>query len=89
MLTENEKREMAQDAGWLDDLYSDRVKEGIRRTEYDKDKENSIHRKTLYVVIDKLVKGEPLTLGDVSEFLQYYGDIEAIKAEAKKVIQSD
>jgi hypothetical protein len=82
-LTENEKNELAKDCGYSNERYTDKVKEGVKHSEYDKDEENAIHRKTLKIVIDKLVRGEPLTLGDVSEFLQYYGDIERIKAEVK------
>ena len=81
MLTENEKKQMAQDAGWAEDKRVDDIKLGIRASEYDKDKENSIHRKTLKKIIDKLIKGERLTYEDVSEFMKYNDDIESIKAE--------
>lgn len=81
MLTENEKKQMAQDAGWAEDKRVDDIKLGIRASEYDKDKENAIHRKTLKKIIDKLIKGERLTYEDVSEFMKYNDDIESIKAE--------
>ena len=83
MLTENEKKQMAQDAGWADDKRVDDIILGIRASEYDKDRENAIHRKTLKIIIDKMVSGEPLTYEDVAEFIKYNNDIETIKAEAK------
>lgn len=81
MLTENEKKEMAQDAGWSEDKRVDDIKTRIKKKKYDKDKENAIHRKTLKKIIDKLIKGERLTCEDVSEFMKYNDDIESIKAE--------
>lgn len=83
MLTEYEKKKMAQDAGWSEDKRVDDIKLGIRASEYDKDKENAIHRKTLKKIIDKLIKGERLTYEDVSEFMKYNDDIESIKAEVR------
>lgn len=85
MLTENEKKQMAQDAGWSEDKRVDDIKLSIRASEYDKDKENAIHRKTLKIIIDKLVRGEPLTYEDVSEFLQYHNAIETIKKEVSSI----
>ena len=82
MLTENEKKQMAQDAGWAEDKRVDDIKSGIKAAKYDKDKENSIHRKTFKIIIDKMVKGEPLTYEDVAEFMKYDADIESIKAKA-------
>ena len=84
MLTEKEKKEMAQEAGWSEDQRVDDIKLGIRASEYDKDKENSIHRKTLKTIIDKLIKGERLTYEDVAEFMKYNTDIENIKAEVDR-----
>lgn len=81
MLTEKEKKEMAQDAGWSEDKRVDDIKTRIKKKKYDKDKENAIHRKTLKKIIDKLIKGERLTYEDVSEFMKYNDDIECIKAE--------
>lgn len=85
-LTENEKNELAVDCGYSEERYTDKVKEGVRQSEYDKDKENSIHRKTFKIIIDKMIMGEPLTYDDVTEFMKYYDDIEKIKAEAKKEV---
>lgn len=85
MLTENEKKQMAEDAGWSEDKRVDDIKLGIRASEYDKDKENAIHRKTLKIIIDKLVQCEPLTYEDVSEFLQYHNAIETIKKEVSSI----
>ena len=88
MLTEKEKNELAIDCGYSEERYTDKVKEGVRQSEYDKDKENSIHRKTFKIIIDKMIKGEPLKLSDVTEFLEYYRDIEGMKAAAKSVLDS-
>lgn len=85
MLTEKEKKELAEDAGWSEDKRVDDIKLGIRASEYDKDKENSIHRKTLKIIIDKLINGENLTYEDVSEFMKYDSDIETIKAEVSSI----
>jgi hypothetical protein len=84
MLTENEKKEMAQDAGWAEDKRVDDIKVNIWAI-FDKDKENAIHRKTLKIIIDKLIQGEPLTYEDVSEFLQYHNTIETIKKEVSSI----
>lgn len=86
MLTEKEKNELAIDCGYSEERYTDKVKEVIGASEYDKDKENSIHRKTFKIIIDKMIMGEPLTYDDVTEFMKYYDDIEKIKAEAKKEV---
>lgn len=83
-MTENEKKRLAQDAGWSEDKRVDDIILGIRASQYDKDKENAIHRKTLKVIIDKLIKGERLTYEDVSEFMKYNADIESIKAEVDR-----
>jgi hypothetical protein len=80
-MTEQEKKLLADGAGWSEDKRVDDIKLGIRTSEYDKDKENAIHRKTLKIIIDKLIKGERLTYEDVSEFIKYNDDIETIKAE--------
>ena len=82
-MTENEKKSLAQKAGWSEDKRVDDIKLGIRASEYDKDKENAIHRKTFKIIIDKLIKGERLTYEDVSEFMKYNDDIESIKAEVQ------
>ena len=83
-LTELEKDEMAKDCGYSEERRVDNIKIAIGHSEYDKDKENSIHRKTFKILIDKMIKGEPLTYEDVAEFMKYYDDIENIKAEVKK-----
>lgn len=83
-MTENEKKRLAQDAGWSEDKRVDDIKIRIGASQYDKDKENAIHRKTLKVIIDKLIKGERLTYEDVSEFMKYNADIETIKAEVDR-----
>lgn len=83
MLTEKEKNELAKLCGYSEERRVDKIKESIGDSEYDKDKENSIHRKTFKVIIDKMIKGESLTETDVAEFLKYYDDIEAIKAKAE------
>jgi hypothetical protein len=85
-LTENEKNELAKDCGYSEERRIDNIKKAIGNSEYDKDKENSIHRKTFKIIIDKMIMGEPLTYDDVTEFMKYYDDIEKIKAEAKKEV---
>lgn len=85
-MTEFEKNKLAVDCGYSEERYGDKVKENIMQSPYDKDEENAIHRKTLKIVIDKLARGEPLTLDDVSEFLKYDDDIETLKAEAKREV---
>jgi hypothetical protein len=89
MLTEKEKNELAIDCGYSEERYTDKVKEVIGVSEYDKDKENAIVRKMLKAFVDKELYGTPIPSEILSEFLKYYDDIEGIKAEAKKVIQSD
>ena len=80
-MTENEKNLLAKLCGYSEERRVDKIKERIGDSEYDKDKENSIHRKTFKIIIDKLIKGERLTYEDVSEFMKYNDDIERIKAE--------
>ena len=86
MLTEDEKRELAQDADWLDDLYSDNVKKGVNRKKYDRFKEHAIHRKIEYALLMKVLHDEPIPEELITEFLQYYNDIEDVKAEAKEEV---
>lgn len=86
MLTENEKRELAQDADWLDDLYSDNVKKGVNLNKYDRFKEHSLHRKIEYALLMKVLHDEPIPEELITEFLQYYNDIEDVKAEAKEEV---
>lgn len=86
MLTDNEKREMAQDAGWTDDLYSDKVKKEINRKKYDRFKEHSLHRKIEYALLMKVLHDEPIPEELITEFLQYYNDIEDVKAETKEEV---
>lgn len=82
-LTEQEKNELAIECGYSEERRVDKIKERIGDSEYDKDKENAIHRKTFKILIYKMISGEPLTEVDVAEFLKYYDDIEAIKTDAK------
>ena len=85
-MTEQEKNKLAVDCGYSEERRIDNIKKSIGDSEYDKDKENSIHRKTFKIIIDKMIMGEPLTYDDVTEFMKYYDDIEKIKAEAKKEV---
>lgn len=83
MLTENEKKQMAQDAGWAEDKRVDDIKLGIRATKYDSDEQQAILRKMMKFLYDELNR---ISLNDysnnpvVKEFLKYYNDIESIKA---------
>ena len=85
-LTENEKNGLAIDCGYSKERYTDNVKEGVKHSEYDKDKENSLHRKMLKAVIDKVVFGKEIPSEILTEYMKYYEDIEKIKAEAKKEV---
>lgn len=82
-LTEQEKDRYAKRCGYSEERYTDKVKEGVKQSEYDKDKENAIHRKTLKVVIDHIIYGTPISETDIAEFLKYYDDIENIKTMTK------
>ena len=83
MLTENEKKQMAQDAGWSEDKRVDDIKLRIRASEYDSDEQQAILRKMMKFLYDELNK---ISLNDysnnsvVKEFLKYYNGIESIKA---------
>ena len=82
-MTEQEKKELADMCGWSEDKRVDDIKLEIRKTKYDRDKESSIFRKTLKIIIDKLAAGEVLTYEDVAEFIAYDTDIENIKAQCE------
>lgn len=86
MITENEKRELAQDTGWTDDLYADRVKMDINQKKYDRFKEHSLHRKIEYALLMKVLHDEPIPEKLITEFLQYYNDVEDVKDKAKEEV---
>ena len=83
MMTEKEKNKLAKLCGYSEERYTDKVKEGVKHSEYDKDKENSLHRKMLKAVIDKVVFGKEIPSEILIEYMKYYEDIEKIKAKAK------
>lgn len=89
MLTENEKRELSQDAGWTDDLYSDRVKQGVNQNKYDRFKEHSLHRKIEYALLMKVLNDEPIPKDLVEEFLNYYNTVENVKSQCKKEVYNE
>ena len=83
MITEKEKNELSKLNECEKDLYSDRVKKGVNRKKYDRFKEHAIHRKIEYALLMKVLHDEPIPEELITEFLQYYNDIEDVKAEAK------
>lgn len=85
-LTEKEKNGLAIACGYSEERYIDKVKEGVKHSEYDKDKENSLHRKMLKAVIDKVVFGKEIPSEILTEYMKYFEDIEKIKAKAKKEV---
>ena len=85
-MTKKEKNKLAKLCGYSEERYTDNVKEGVKRSEYDKDRENAIGRKAIKALIDKVVFGKDISPEDIAEFMQYYDDIESIKTEAKKSI---
>ena len=85
-MTEQSKNKLAKLCGYSEDRYTDLVKEGVSHSEYDKDRENAILRKTVKALIDKECYGIEIPHDVMSEFLKYYEDIEIIKTEAKKVV---
>lgn len=80
-LTQKEKDDLANECGYSKEYRVDKIKLGIRETEYDSDNEHAIARKTLKAMIDHIVYGKPLCESDVAEFLKYCADIEKIKEE--------
>lgn len=82
-MTEFEKNKLAKMCDYSDDRYTDKVKEGVKQSEYDKDKEHALHRKMLKAVIDKVAFGKEIPTEILTEYMKYYEDIEVIKAEAK------
>ena len=88
-MTEQDKNKLAKLNGFEEDRYTDKVKENIKQTQYDKDKEHAITRKLAKAVLDHLVYGVTMPQDIVEEFLKYYDDMESIKAEAKRVTQSN
>ena len=88
-LTENEKDELARDCGYSEERRVDKIKEGIGESEYDKDKENSIHRKMLKAFMDKIVFGKEIPSEILTEFMKYFEDIESIKVKAKQDLENE
>lgn len=86
-MTEFEKDKLAMLCGYSEDRYTDKVKEGVKRSEYDKDKEHALHRKMLKAVIDKVAFGKEIPTEILTEYMKYYEDIEGIKAEAKETLE--
>lgn len=79
MLTEKEKKEMAQDAGWAEDKRIDDIKLSIRASQYDNDNEHAIKRKTLRTIIDHILYGKELDKAIIDEFIAYDVAIEHMK----------
>lgn len=84
MISEKDKDKLAKLNGLTEERRVDKIKLGIRDTEYDNDNEHAIKRKTLKAIVDYLVYGKPLRESDVAEFLKYCADIEKIKEEVGK-----
>ena len=94
MLTENEKKQMAEDAGWSNDLYSDKVKIGVRNELGMKTPdETAIIRKVVDKILSELsdlklfVKGEGISGEAVTDFIVYNANVEQIKVKAKEETQ--
>ena len=91
-LTEKDKDRLAILNGLTEHRYKDKVKKKVNK-KYDKNKENSIDRKTLKDIIDIISKlpkellGEDITKRkNIVEFLKYNDDVEALQAETKAEI---
>lgn len=94
MLTENEKKEMAQDAGWSDDLYTDKVKQGVvSELGLKTPDETAILRKALAELLSEFselklfVKGKGISSEAITEFIIYNANVEQIKVKAKEDTQ--
>jgi hypothetical protein len=83
-MTEQEKNKLARLCGYSNERYTDKVKEGVNHSEYDKDRENAIMRKMMKAIFDKVSYGIDIPYDIMAEFLKYYEDIEIIKSEAKE-----
>ena len=81
-----DKTKLAKLNNFSQERYVDIVKENMVKSEYDKDKENAIVRKMLYAIVDKEIRGTPISEEILSEFLKYYEYVEKIKSEAKSEI---
>ena len=88
-LSEKKKNEMAARCGYSEERCTDRIKEGIRQTEYDNDNEHAVKRKAIAELLDILetvyyeVFGRQLNRERFREFLNYNEEIEEIKTTVK------
>lgn len=83
MITEKEKDRRAKLCGYSEPRRVDKIKKGIQRSVYDRDRESAEKRKAIKAILDHLLFGKPISETDVASFLKYHDDIEAIKAEAR------
>ena len=82
-LTEKEKNELAIECGYSEELYTDKVKEGVKKKYPHPEEEIAILRKAiayLFELISKLHDGEL----NNAEFAEYNAIVEQIKAESKE-----